>query len=492
MAMNSSSLENGWTELRSSNLDAALKIFREMLRQDPNLAEALHGIGLVALRTGNYEIAVSLLERALKGQPRQVGCLADYSYCLRRVGRLEPAVAALSSALEIDPENSQLWRASGELMISRGDTENAVQQQHKSIALEQTNIDTYAQLGLLVRDGYYSYSQQELDVMSRLAEDKSVTERAKAMLKFSLGYHFDSIDDPDQAFGSFIQANALRLRAAVPSEQFNPKLHAEFVDEIEETFTAEFIDKHVTGANESELPVFIVGMMRSGTTLIEQIIASHPDATAAGELNHLYSMATQGLGMLANGQSYPGALKILRTAALTPMANDYLALLQQRNPDAKRITDKMPTNFQFLGLVWMLFPNARVIHVERDPMDTCVSCYCNNLQAGWTCDLEDLGYFYRNYRRIMRLWKSVLPMQMLHVKYEDLVSKPNADIRRIIEFCGLPWRDECLEFHKSQDSVSTASKLQVRKAVHGGRVARWKRYEKHLEPLRCALGDENN
>jgi hypothetical protein len=243
------------------------------------------------------------------------------------------------------------------------------------------------------------------------------------------------------------------------------------------------------GGDSSRLPIFVLGMPRSGTTLTEQIIASHPQVHGAGELPYLMEIARRDIG---SGSVFPNNLHSLDRMKLTAMAAEYVTRLQRRAPGMRHITDKMPSNFYAVGLIHLMLPNARIIHVKRNPVDTCLSCFTQpfSSEQNYTFDLAELGRYYVDYFRLMQHWREVLPTgAFLDVQYEDIVADKEVQARRIIEYCGLEWNDACLDFHKNKRAVQTASAVQVRQPIYQSSVERWRKYERFLGPLLDALGD---
>jgi hypothetical protein len=247
-----------------------------------------------------------------------------------------------------------------------------------------------------------------------------------------------------------------------------------------------FAERRGVFGSPSDVPVFIVGMQRSGTTLTEQIAASHPQVYGAGELEHIRRIA----GMIKIGRP-ESTVRQLTSADSLALAGDYLRKVREIGGDALRIVDKMPHNFQYLGLIAILFPKARIIHCTRDPMDNCVSCFTQSFTGhhGYNTDLRQLGLYYREYRRLMDHWRRVLPIPMLEIDYEEMVADQETQSRRLIDFLGLDWDPACLNFHETDRSVQTASRWQVRQPIYKTSVKRWKDYEKHLGPLKKALGE---
>ncbi len=230
-------------------------------------------------------------------------------------------------------------------------------------------------------------------------------------------------------------------------------------------------------------------MMRSGTTLAEQILASHPQIHGAGELDTLGRLAGSLPRRLATQIPYPECVAHLDAATARAVAADYLEVLKQHGGAAERVVDKMPLNFLGLGLIATLLPRARIVHCRRDPMDTCLSCFFRDFTTSFTFkyDLRDLGLYYREYERLMAHWRRVLPLPIFELQYEELTAAPEAVSRRLVAFCGLDWDERCLRFHETERPVRTASTAQVRQPMYQSAVGRWRRYEKHLGPLMAAL-----
>jgi hypothetical protein len=262
-------------------------------------------------------------------------------------------------------------------------------------------------------------------------------------------------------------------------------------DRIETVFTRELIARKSGGGDSSRLPIFVLGMPRSGTTLVEQIIASHPMVHGAGELQTFNDVLLTVRGPDGNVLAYPEFVPALNAAALQKIGTRYVKLIAEQAPKAERITDKMPSNYYFAGLIHLALPNAKIIHTVRDPVDTCVSCFSKLFTAeqNHTYDLGELGRYYKCYEKLMAHWRRVLPEgTMLDVRYEEVIDDLEAQARRIIAYCGLPWDKNCLSFHETERPVRTASATQVRQPIYKSAVGRWRVYEEQLGPLLRALG----
>ena len=262
-------------------------------------------------------------------------------------------------------------------------------------------------------------------------------------------------------------------------------------DRIQAVFTRELISAKSGGGDSSPMPIFVIGMPRSGTTLVEQIIASHPAVHGAGELQALNDVILTVRGPDGNTILYPEFVPAIDRLALQQIGARYVALVRRLAQGRPRVTDKMPSNYYFAGLIHLALPNATVIHTLRDPVDTCVSCFSKlfSAQQNHTYDLGELGRYYKRYERLMAHWRRVLPPgRILDVRYEEVVADLDSAARRIIAHCALPWDERCLSFHETGRPVRTASATQVRKPIYSSAVGRWRVYGDELQPLLDALG----
>jgi hypothetical protein len=256
-------------------------------------------------------------------------------------------------------------------------------------------------------------------------------------------------------------------------------------------FDKAFFDEHRPSGIADDTPIFVVGMPRSGTTLVESILAGHPQVHGAGELDDMLLLRQDLAKAHGAGKVYPDFLQTISIEILDQFATKHLARLESLSREAARVTDKMPQNFVQLGLIDLLFPGARVIHCMRNPLDTCLSIYFQPFMQhhDYATELRNIGLYYREYLRLMDHWRSVLRIPMLDLRYEDLVENSEEQVRRLLDFCELPWDERCLRHHESGRVARTFSYNQVRKPIYKTSVARWKRYERHLGPLIEALGD---
>jgi Sulfotransferase family len=318
-----------------------------------------------------------------------------------------------------------------------------------------------------------------LESLAKTASALPLQERTELM--FTLGKVRDDLGRYDAAFAAYAEGN--RLKAG--TLRFNEARTAQQAADIAKHFTAEVFERCRGAGNPDPTPVFIVGMPRSGTSLTEQILSSHSRVHGAGELKDFHRIVGEMAG-LGTGAPFPQFVSTVSPAALTTVGDRYLESIHKLAPTALRITDKMPGNFNYLGLIALALPNAKVIHMIRDPMDSCLSCYTHLFSdtMEFAYDLGTLGRYYIQYTKLMSHWRAVLPEGfILDMRYADLVGDVEAQTRRMLDHIGLSWEDACLSFYENDRPVRTASLAQVRRPIYKSSVAGWKRFEKQLEPL---------
>jgi tetratricopeptide (TPR) repeat protein len=325
--------------------------------------------------------------------------------------------------------------------------------------------------------------QEALLHLAPIAKAEGLRPEERSPVHFTLGDLLDDLGEYDRAFAHYRLANALK------EVDYSRKRRTREVDQLVTIFSEENMARMPRSPLLSHRPVFIVGMPRSGTSLVEQIIASHPEVYGAGELRDVGLLAVQ-LGRNEERVPYPDILLRVEQAELRRLCREYLSKMRHTAPDAKRFTDKMWQNFEHLGLIELLFPQARVIHCRRDPIDTCLSCYQQSFGTAGPPFAYDLGHiagYYHEYRRLMAHWEQVCDLRVLEVDYEQLVADPEGESRRMVDFIELDWDPACLRYYENPRIVRTASYAQVREPVYETSIGRWRNYETHLAPLIEAL-----
>jgi tetratricopeptide (TPR) repeat protein len=458
-------------------IDEALACYRRALALRPGYAAAFDHIGTALLMSSRAAQAAEAFRRALALAPGNRHMLKHLGDALQSLGRLDEALACYRDVRAADPADQ--GAAAGEAAVLEW-----LGRQDEAAALVEPLIEAGSDdLSVLLVDarlraGTAGREEAIARLEARLA--RSATDYERRRLHFALGRLHDRAGDPDAAFGHIRRANALR------DARFDAAAEQRRADAIMEVFSAQSLSALPRSEVRSQAPVFIVGMPRSGTTLVERMLAAHPKVHAAGERDAIERMAAS---TASAGTAYPASVRMLSTADLNAMARAYLDEPGPLAAAVRRITDKTPLNFLHLGFISMLLPGALVVHCARNAADTCLSCYFQDFEQGhaFAYDLRDLGSFYRVYRRLMAHWEAVRPLPMITVDYERLVAEPEAQVRRLLSFCGLEWDPRCLRFYESKGTALTASYDQVRRPVYTDSVDRHRAYARFLTPLRRAL-----
>ncbi len=465
--------------------DKAEASFRRELQLRPDHPEPYEGLAQLYLSQKNLPEAEKMAKTALELAPDKAGIHSILGSIHTVSAYPDQAEQDYARALELDPELEATHLGKGHLLMEQGRMEQAQASFRRALEL---NPDSMGAKLSLVQVSKVKEDDENLAALITEAEKLDSMLETKALsLHFALGKAYDDTQQYDLAFKHYLQGCRLRRKRIEYSAEANDR-HGEHIRSF---FSRENIDRLRGEGCPSELPIFVLGMPRSGTTLTEQIIASHPDVHGAGELPDLLEIANHPQGSCS--PEYPQSLNGITQAELKILGDRYVAGLRERNPDARRITDKMPANFHCLGLIHLILPHARIVHIKRNPVDTCLSCFTKlfgHKTQSQSYDLTEIGRYYRNYVQLMAHWREVLPQGSFYeVQYEDLVADNENQARKLIEYCGLEWDDTCLDFHKNERIIRTASVTQVRQPIYKTSVERWRKYETHLGPLLEALGD---
>lgn len=449
----------------------AEQALRRALEIKSSCAAAHLTLGNLLRDKGQIAASETALRRAVKQDPRNPLALASLGLTLGMRHRLTEARACFDGALRLRPRDAGILCSHGWLAGIEGRFEEAEKFYRAALQSDSRHPGAWAALAG-VRRMTDTDSDWIAGIEQTLAAGVPPIEESK--LRYAMGKYFDDLGKYPRAFGQYKRANELQKLVAV---QYDRTARTRFVDEMIDAYTRERLAQPTKGAFESARPVFVTGMMRSGTSLVEQIIASHPHAIGAGELD-FWNVSARRQEVSGGGS--------LDESLTRKLGESYLKVLEQHSSSALRVVDKSTFNADHLGLINQVFPRARIIYVQRDPVDNCLSCYFQDFAnvASFTMDLADLAHYYREHHRLISHWRSALPEgAILMVPYAELVANPETWSRRIIEFAGLSWDSSCLEFHKTQRSVLTASSWQVRQPVYSRSVGRWRNYEKFIRPL---------
>lgn len=445
--------------------------FRSAIKSKPSFADAYVNLGILLRGKGDFQAAETALRRATKLAPKNAGAQVALGGTLVDQGRPNDAKSCFEKALRLEPRNAGALYSLGGLASIGGRFEEAEKLYRGALETDPKGASAWAAIASSRR--MTAADREWHDNVERLLEG-GVSPLEEIALRFALGKYFDDVGKFSEAFAQYRRANELNKLIAVP---YDRAARTARVEETIRAYTEQRLARPIEGASDSPRPVFVLGMMRSGTSLVEQIIASHREACGAGELEFWRETVHR----------LPGLQRDLPDARLAAeLAQDYLNVLARHSKDARRVVDKACLNTDVIGLIHSVFPRARFIYVQRDPVDSCLSCYFQQFAnaASYTMDLADLAHFYKGHHRLITHWRSVLPPgTLLDVPYAELVADQEGWSRRIIEFIGLDWDPRCLDFHKTERAVLTASHWQVRQRIYSRAVDRSRNYRKFIGPL---------
>lgn len=472
---------------RASNFTAALDAFRRSIKLNPRVAAPWLGLAQLLALNSQFEDARSCLQRAVLADTGSLSARIQLAAAHKNLGYVEDAKREYTQALALNPQSAVAYLGMGQLFEDIGCPEDAGAAYRQALSLDASKKDALACLLGLGR--YLDISAEINEAQNSL---RSLPLRETALIGYGLGKAYEQRKNYQAAFAAYEIANAARREVEGP---FNRKAFAARIDKLIDVFSADFFKARQGWGKPSARPVFIVGLPRSGTTLTEQIISSHPACFGAGELSTLADLATGTPDRLQQAErSWPHCAPKLNKAQISILGQDYLDQSCLRAPtDSLRIVDKQPLNFWNLGLVALALPNARIIHCKRDIRDCGFSIFSHNfnVQQNWSTDLEDIAYYWRGYQRLMRHWRSVTNLQFLDQCYEDTVSDLTTHAQKLLSFIDLPWDDQVLEFHHNERAVQTPSRWQVRQPLYKTSLARWQNYDGKLGPLMKAADQIN-
>jgi Tfp pilus assembly protein PilF len=454
----------------------ALASYDKALGLKPDYAEALSNRGNALMFANRLAEALASYDEALGLKPDFTEALNNRGNALRKLKRHEEALASYDRAIAIKPDYAEAHNNKGILSIELGCLNEARNSIENAIRLAPRRVRLYYNLteSKRLRSG-----DPHVRAMEELAQDmSSLTADEQIDLHFALAKAFSDVEDHARAFRYLLDGNALKRKQTVYDE-------AAILGTFERTravFTAELMSSKKGLGEPSCIPVFILGMPRSGTTLVEQILASHPKVFGAGEIDNFDKVIA--------ALRFPEKVSLMSGEQLRQLGASYVDDISVGAPAVTRITNKTPENFCFTGLIHLVLPNARILHTRRDPVDTCLSCFSKLFAENhpYAYDLNELGRYYRAYEKLMDHWSGLLPKDvMLEVRYEEVVADLEGQARRIVAHCGLEWDAHCLDFHQTKRPVRTASATQVRQPIYKNSVGRWRAYEPYLGPLLAEL-----
>ena len=442
-------LKQALVQHRAGQLSDAEALYQGILNDAPEQPDALHLLGLIRGEQGQEHIGIELIERALRKRPLAAAYHHNIAGLYRRVGEMALAKARFQDAFTLKPDYGEAYQGYAEMVT-------------------------------------FAPQDPFLDAVEQQLTDPNLHDQTRCYLHFAAGKYLDDTAEYDQAFKHYESANGLAARSFSVSKnrQF-------FQDLVYFQPDLQSIEARGGSVGDQPMPIFVVGMPRSGTSLVEQILASHSRVFGAGELNDLATVSLQ-LAQTLRAQSAPAGMRRDESSRLVQVAVDqararYLHALRDRDygEGIQWIVDKHPLNFRFLGLLRAMIPGVKIVHVSRHPLDTCLSCFFQNFTKGqdYSFNLTDLGQYYLDYQRLMNHWSAMPGLNIHTVTYESLLASPQSVIESLLAFCELPFEPACLRFYDTIRTVSTASFNQVRQPIYQTSKARWRHYAQHLGPL---------
>ena len=510
-------LYKGVRHLHASRYRKAEDAFKKVLIEDENNIDALRFMGILAFKSGNHDIAEAMLTKALKLDPTYSLVWANLAQVFSVTGQLDKAKKSFKNILNMEPKNGLIWAEYGTVLTKLANYEEGRDAYLKALEFKPDSPRVHLSLGHVYKtmgeidnsiDSYkntilqnnlsgeafwslanlktYSFSENEIiDMEKTLKGDMSDIERSQ--MHFALGKAYEVKKDFDKSFKNYYEGNKVKkglIKYSSDDTTDNTKRILNF-------FNKENIQKLEKSSTGDRDPIFVLGMPRSGSTLVDQIISSHSKVDGTQELPNIIKIAAE---LNTNNQNnYPEVLKELDESKLSNLGKDYISETAWARDSAPFFIDKMPNNFIHIGLIKTILPNAKIIDTRRDPMDTCFSCFKQFFARGqlFTYSLEDLGNYYTDYIRAMNHWHNVYGKDIYTVHYDNVINETEETIRELIDYCELPFEKECLEFYNSSRPVKTPSAEQVRQPIYKSGLNYWKNYEKHLLPLKKIIDEIN-
>ncbi|MBF0448602.1 MAG: tetratricopeptide repeat protein [Magnetococcales bacterium] len=468
-------------------LDEAVNCYNRAIDLNPDYALALCNLGVVFGEQDKFDLAIACHKKALTLMPDHVEAHFNLGRSLKEQGRLEEAIACQKQAIALSPNHAQAHCNMAAALKEKGELDEAIASFDNALLHHPDFAEAHYSRALAKKFSEPSELQPMIDLLEKQQTlEEEEREKDSCLLHFALGKAYADLKQNTEAFSHFLKGNQLN-RKTFQHDIADDKRDFE---RIRRVFDASFFEQRSGYGLEDETPIFILGMPRSGSTLIEQILSSHPDVYGAGELNFIRQSVQDRVGshMLS---FMPKKIARLQPEAFQEMGREYIAKLREISPKSRFITDKMPHNFLNVGIIRLMLPKAKIIHSVRSPEDTCLSIFRLKFLGvhNYAYDLTELGQYYRLYAEMMAHWHRVLPGVIYDVNYEQLTANQEEETRKLLQFCQLEWDDNCLNFHQTVRAVKTASNVQVRQPMYRSSVAGWRKFEKELQPLIEALGD---
>lgn len=468
--------------------DEALECYKKALKTGVGTARVCANIGAIMAKRRWHDEAAKYYLKAFKQELSNLEYLMFAMEALNKAGLFEDYYELLQEARRLGLEPVKLLRNEASYWIVKGNKAEVMRCLKEIWALDKDYIRAFSALSSVwkMKEGDVE-SQEYIDRMEALLKKKGITDDEKIILRYALAKAYDELGKYDKAFNNIKAANDLQQ---AEQGEWKKDIRKE-VKWLSGNATADFFEKRKGYGLKTAAPIFIVGMPRTGTTLIEQILSMHSSVKAGDELSYLPQTVEQMVYANKSQRPYPEALAFLEKSEADSYASDYLEKVKEKIGEFNYFTDKLPLNYRFIGVIELFFPNAKIIHCNRHPLDTCLSIYFQNFSSikGFYSSLEDIGFVYRQYCQYMKHWQETLSGRIYDISYEKLLDKPDSEVRALLDYCALSWEPQCLEFHKNKRTVTTSSHMQVNQPLYMSSKQRWKNYEKHIKPLITGLSD---
>ena len=471
--------------LRAGRIGDAEAIYAKILARQPDNKEAIEKLGFIARAAGRGAEAVVLMTRLAEMLPGEAAVEVNLGNTLLELGRADEALEHLRRAVELSPDLAHANFSYGSALLNTGATEDAANFLEATLRLTGGHAEA---LRLLSMIRAIDAEHPIIAAMERMLTRPDLDDQSRLHLHYGLGNAFEKAGDHERAFARFSMANQIMHRAC----QIPLDLYSDYFRDLRATFDQARLDGAAVPTSTGVTPILIVGLPRCGSTVLETMLSRHPGIATGGELSYLTEEVSRKLSELTRLR-FPGCIEGVAAKTLSRLGNAYLDRLGKLAAGRPFVSDKNLGHFQLVGLVRMVVPDARIIHVTRDPMDLGLSIYRNFFAENlpFYSDLDDLGRYYRLYLELMAHWRQVVPGFVHEVEYERLVTEPEAEMRGVLEFCGLDWEPACLQPELSDRTIRTISAVQARRPLYKSSIGGWKLYADHLEPLRQAIGQDD-
>jgi len=513
-----SNLYKGIRHAKANRLKLAEEAYRSVLNDDPDNVDAMRLLAILATKAGKHDIAEQLLVKAIKLAPTYNLLWRNISLVYRLSGQLDKAQRSMDNILALDPENANVWADYGTVLIMLARYKEAIVAYSRCVSIQPDSPRAYLSLGHVYNtignkeksvesyinsikynpnsgEAYWSLanlktyeftSGQIQDMESTLKTD--ISEIEKVQLLFALGKAYESLNDYKTSFKKYSEGNWLKRKSVNYSSQNN----TEKTNRIIDFYNEKSLKKIKKSKCSNKDPIFILGLPRSGSTLIDQIISSHSMVDGTQELPNIMNLTREIEALGKSKEAYPKFLEKLSEIQITELGNKYIEQTKWSRGNAPYFIDKMPNNFIHIGFIKTILPNAKIIDTRRGAMDTCFSCFKQFFAKGqlFTYDLEDIGLFYKDYLNLMNHWHNIYPNEIYTVKYSNMINNTEEEITKLLDYCELPFESQCLEFYKSKRPVKTPSAEQVRQPIYKSGLDYWKNFETDLDSLQKLFSKE--